>query len=82
MEFCTAKSVCRRASFVIDEVSYLKDHHVRIYIHPSGGGLRRRRQHPVQTLKVGLQQPLLLSTTTVLRSRGLRRLPTRTPGGN
>jgi hypothetical protein len=33
--------------------SYLEDHHLRIYAHPSEGGLRRRRRHPVHTLKVG-----------------------------
>jgi hypothetical protein len=27
-----------------DQVSYLKDHHVRIYVRPSGEGLRRRRE--------------------------------------
>jgi len=36
--------VCCRASYLVEEVSYLEDHHVRIYVHPSGGGLRWRRE--------------------------------------
>jgi hypothetical protein len=36
--------VRRRASYLVDEVSYLEVHRVRIYVRPSAGGPRQRRE--------------------------------------
>ncbi len=63
------EGVSCRASYLIDEVSYLEDHHMRIYGHPSGGGLRQRRRHPVHTLKVGF------TATTATKYHYMSRLP-------